>query len=114
LPIIRLALSDKIVPKKTKTEPNNGVEATTPAKAAGRAKAPTTRKKSSSKSGPRSRKPRIAGTDAPGAVIELQEEEVRLRAYFIAERRHRFDLPGDADSDWLEAKRQLLSELAEK
>ena len=33
-----------------------------------------------------------------------------MRAYFISERRRRFDLPGDANSDWLEAKRQLLSE----
>jgi hypothetical protein len=38
------------------------------------------------------------------------EEEIRLRAYFLSERRRRFDLPGDASSDWLEAKRQLLSE----
>ncbi|MEY2544767.1 MAG: hypothetical protein QOE81_2228 [Verrucomicrobiota bacterium] len=35
-----------------------------------------------------------------------------MRAYFIAERRKRFDLPGDASSDWLEAKRQLLSEVS--
>ena len=39
------------------------------------------------------------------------DEEIRIRAYFIAERRHRLALPGDADSDWLEAKRQLLSEI---
>jgi len=38
------------------------------------------------------------------------DEEIRLRAYLISERRRRFDLPGDASSDWLEAKRQLLSE----
>jgi hypothetical protein len=38
------------------------------------------------------------------------DEEIRIRAYFISERRRRFALPGDADSDWLEAKRQLLSE----
>src|ERR1700739_3193536 len=38
------------------------------------------------------------------------DEEIRLRAYFISERRHRLALPGDASSDWLEAKRQLLSE----
>jgi len=44
-------------------------------------------------------------------VTEPTDEEIRMRAYFIAERRHRFDLPGDADSDWLEAKNQLLSEL---
>jgi Protein of unknown function (DUF2934) len=38
------------------------------------------------------------------------DEAIRLRAYFISERRRRFALPGDAESDWLEAKRQLLSE----
>ena len=44
-------------------------------------------------------------------MAEPTDEEIRMRAYFIAERRHRFALPGDADSDWLEAKNQLLSEL---
>jgi Protein of unknown function (DUF2934) len=38
------------------------------------------------------------------------DEQIQTRAYFISERRRRFDLPGDANSDWLEAKRQLLSE----
>ena len=42
---------------------------------------------------------------------EPTDEEIRLRAYFISERRNRLDLRGDASSDWLEAKRQLLSEL---
>jgi len=44
------------------------------------------------------------------AVAEPADEAVRLRAYFISERRRRFALPGDAESDWLEAKRQLLSD----
>jgi hypothetical protein len=39
------------------------------------------------------------------------DEEIRIRAYFISERRRRFALPGDANSDWIEAKRQLLSEI---
>jgi hypothetical protein len=39
------------------------------------------------------------------------DEQIRIRAYFIAERRHRLALAGNADSDWLEAKRQLLSEI---
>ena len=50
--------------------------------------------------------PPEAGSTAP----EPSDEEIRMRAYFISERRRRFALPGDADSDWLEAKRQLLSE----
>ena len=41
---------------------------------------------------------------------EPSEDAVRLRAYFISERRRRFALPGDVESDWLEAKRQLLAE----
>jgi len=45
-----------------------------------------------------------------GSMARPSDEEIRLRAYFISERRRRFALPGDADSDWLEAKRQLLSE----
>jgi len=45
-----------------------------------------------------------------GQGAEPADETIRLRAYFISERRRRFGLPGDAESDWLEAKRQLLSE----
>jgi Protein of unknown function (DUF2934) len=45
-----------------------------------------------------------------GTTRGESDEEIRLRAYFISERRRRFALPGDADSDWLEARRQLLSE----
>jgi hypothetical protein len=47
----------------------------------------------------------------PIADVDPTDEEIRVRAYFISERRRRFDLPGDASSDWLEAKRQLLSKV---
>ena len=43
-------------------------------------------------------------------IAEPSDEAIRLRAYFISERRRRFALPGDAGSDWVEANRQLLSE----
>jgi hypothetical protein len=46
-------------------------------------------------------------------LTEPSDEEIRLRACFISERRRRFALPGDADSDWREAKQQLLSESRE-
>ena len=49
-------------------------------------------------------------TDGAAMSGEPSEDAVRLRAYFISERRRRFALPGDAESDWLEAKRQLLAE----
>jgi hypothetical protein len=45
--------------------------------------------------------------------IEPSDEEIRLRAYFISKHRRRFVLPGDADSDWREAKQQLRSESGE-
>ena len=43
-------------------------------------------------------------------IAEPSDEAIRLQAYFISERRRRFALPGDAESDWVEARRQLLSE----
>lgn len=46
----------------------------------------------------------------PVATFDPTDEQIEMRAYFISERRRRFGLPGDANSDWLEAKRQLLSE----
>jgi hypothetical protein len=50
---------------------------------------------------------------SPRAIADVDptDDEIRIRAYFISERRRRFALPGDASSDWLEAKRQLLSEI---
>lgn len=45
-------------------------------------------------------------------AFDPTDEQIRMRAYFIAERRKRFDLAGDANSDWLDAKRQLLSEVS--
>jgi len=55
-------------------------------------------------------KPKVPMPPEAGTAAELPDETIRLRAYFISERRRRFGLPGDAESDWLEAKRQLLSE----
>jgi hypothetical protein len=56
------------------------------------------------------RKPKVSMPPEAGETAEPSDEEIRMRAYFISERRRRFALAGDADSDWLEAKRQLLSE----
>lgn len=42
------------------------------------------------------------------AVIgSVTTEDISLRAYFIGERRRHLGLPGDPESDWLEAERQL-------
>jgi hypothetical protein len=55
-------------------------------------------------------KPKVSMPPEAGTAGEPSDEDIRIRAYFISERRRRFALPGDADSDWLEAKRQLVSE----
>jgi len=62
------------------------------------------------KKSPVARKGKVSMPPEAGTMAGPSDEEIRLRAYFISERRRRFALPGDADSDWLEAKRQLLSE----
>jgi hypothetical protein len=43
-------------------------------------------------------------------VAEPSDEEIRIRAYFIAERRLQLSLQGDSAHDWIEAKRQLVEE----
>lgn len=43
----------------------------------------------------------------------VSDEAIRMRAYFISEQRERLALPGDANSDWIEARRQLLAEVKE-
>jgi hypothetical protein len=56
-------------------------------------------------------KPAKASRPAKLSVVpEPSDEEIRLRAYFIAERRSQFSLPGSSDDDWIEARRQLLEE----
>jgi hypothetical protein len=73
------------------------------------------RRKSMAKPGSIARKRTAAEKEpAPQQALEPGDAEIRLRAYFISERRHRLGLPGDSNSDWLEAKRQLLSEIGPK
>jgi hypothetical protein len=66
------------------------------------------------KEGPKAKKPAPARSERPKAkpasARQPSDEEIRIRAYFISERRQRFALPGNASSDWLEATRQLLAE----
>ena len=45
---------------------------------------------------------------------EPSDADIRLRAYFIAERRVQLALQGDPANDWLEAKQQLLQEARAK
>ena len=65
----------------------------------------------------KARSPRKATTPkTPSTKKEksrVSDEAIRTRAYFISEQRQRVGIPGDANSDWIEARRQLLAELGE-
>jgi len=97
------------VPRKNKIKQDVDVE-----KSAARGTTQKAKKK------PARKKRQITGAARPRARVETtqvlapSDEQIRLRAYFISERRRRFALSGDANSDWLEAKRQLLSESARR
>jgi DUF2934 family protein len=45
------------------------------------------------------------------AAGKITVEQIQLRAYFIAERRKHQGIPGDEASDWIQAERELQSEL---
>ncbi|MEP6686192.1 MAG: hypothetical protein ABJB22_05390 [Verrucomicrobiota bacterium] len=62
-------------------------------------KSPTLRKQSAAKAG-----------EKMDVRAEPSSDEIRQRAYFIAERRAQLSLPPDASADWLEARRQLFAE----
>ncbi len=80
-----------------------------PAKAAGKSRGVTSRKPSPP------RKPRAATLKKSGeARASVSDEEIRTRAYFIAERRQQQGLPGDSAHDWLEALRQLQEEAGQR
>ncbi len=102
------------VPKKTKTETSNDANAESPepkrTKAKSGPKPPGGRVVKKSPSKKISGRPGGKAGRKGAAMPEPSDEEIRIRAYFISERRRRFGLPGDASSDWLEAKKQLLSE----
>jgi hypothetical protein len=51
---------------------------------------------------------------APISEPVIHHEDIALRAYFIAERRHQMGWPGDSATDWADAESQLRTEALEK
>jgi hypothetical protein len=99
------------VPKKSKVPSSNNQPSATESKVKkGPARrTPQDRKPARKKGSPS--KTRVSTSAATRGSADASDDQIRTRAYFIAERRRRLGLLGDASSDWLEAKRQLLSEL---
>lgn len=55
-------------------------------------------------------KPKNAPPRKQKPSIAITQEEIALRAYFLAETRRMSGLPGDELSDWVEAERRILVE----
>ena len=113
------------VARKSKSEAEKpamsaGVDATAPASDAAsapqpKAKAATSKPKKKRAAPKKKQAPRAPSADSGETstapqIVEPSDDEIRLRAYFIAERRHKLSLPGDSAHDWIEARRQLIEE----
>lgn len=70
---------------------------------------PTSKKKPALRRKSAPKKKAAEETDAISP--QITDEAIRVRAYLIAEERARRGLPGDENSDWLEARRQLIDEM---
>jgi outer membrane biosynthesis protein TonB len=120
------------VPKKTKPEQTNAVaqdepvtSAAAPAEVAPEPKKPAAKKTAAKKATPakaaakkasakKSTKKASAKTSAPAKRgMHPTDEEIRIRAYFIAERRLQMRMEGDPGNDWIQAREELIAELGE-
>jgi hypothetical protein len=104
------------VARKSKIEPEKGADAAGSESAADKP-LPTNGPKKKSRSAaakPKAKKPaakkKPPAATAPVPAAEPTDDEIRIRAYFLAERRIRLSLPGDSAHDWIEARRQLIEE----
>ena len=74
--------------------------------AVAKAKKPGVKRKMPSvrQTGPKPRK------KADRLSVGISDDDIRIRAYLISQRRLHLSSPGDAITDWFEARRQLLEE----
>lgn len=104
-PVTSTAAADPAVEaKKSDTKRAGGKKATAAKKTGSKTAAKKTPAKKTSKKSP-------AAKTAPGArEVEPTDEEIRIRAYFIAERRAQLSLDGDPANDWIQARQELITE----
>jgi hypothetical protein len=97
------------------SDPNGGSAGGTDPKTTGAAPKPRRKKAAPKKKTARPVKPAASRkTSSPASIPEPSDEEIALRAYFIAERRIQLSLAGDSARDWIEARRQLIEEAGPK
>jgi Protein of unknown function (DUF2934) len=87
---------------------SNGKAAATEPKKKSRAAGGAAKKKKPAP--PKKSAAKRAAASPSRSVVEPTDDQIRLRAYFLAERRHQLSLPGDSNHDWIEARRQLIEE----
>ena len=93
------------------SEPTGGSAGGAEPKAVGGTPKPRQKKAAPKKKTARTLKPAASKkTPPPPSIHEPSDEEIRIRAYFIAERRIQLSLAGDSAHDWIEARRQLIEE----
>ncbi|MGZ4983815.1 MAG: DUF2934 domain-containing protein [Chthoniobacterales bacterium] len=99
--------------KNSKNQENNGTsdgEAAPKAKKRSKPAAKAAAAKTTAKKTPAKNAAKKTPKPQKSKGYQPSDDEIRLRAYFIAERRLQLSLKGDAAHDWLEARRQLLEE----
>jgi hypothetical protein len=98
------------MPRRKKDSANGEIA---PSKGAGNGSAepPVASPKKKSAPRPKVAAEKKASKHPDAAAPQITDEAIRTRAYFIAEERARRGLPGDEQSDWQEARRQLIAEL---
>lgn len=94
--------------KKSKKEAGKELNGETPSDP-GKAPKPKVRKARA-----KTTRPKKAPEPSVPASKQPSDEEIRMRAYFIAERRMQLRLEGDSVHDWMEARRQLIEEAKQR
>jgi Protein of unknown function (DUF2934) len=97
------------MPRKRKISENQGVAMDGAAAGNGSAGPAAEKKKRPPRRKPAAKKSESEKVEATS--VQISDEAIRVRAYLIAEERVRRNLPGDENSDWLEARRELIEEL---
>jgi hypothetical protein len=78
------------------------------------AKKPTATKAAAKKSATKKSGKKVpAKATAPKRRTGPSDEQIRIRAYFIAERRMQMALDGDPANDWIQARQELIAELGQ-
>jgi hypothetical protein len=101
------SVSNKSADDSAAQSSNGNAHAPAPTKKSRVSPTPAKKKKSETQKKPSAKQPT---SSAAKPATEPTDEQIRLRAYFLAELRHKLSLPGDSNHDWIEARRQLIAE----